>query len=147
MPRPQSAERAYRADLEGNVTVIPGAPNKPNGVALSLDDRTLFVTGTDGMRRYRLAADGSIESGPENVAAVSGGLDGLGRDCAGNLYVTGGDQVVVLDRSLNRVGALAAPGATNIAFGGDDGRTLYVTTLGAARGVFSARLNVPGLPD
>jgi len=146
-PEPQSAERAYHVDLEGNVTPIPGAPEKPNGVALSLDERTLFVTGTNGMRRYALAEDGSISGRAENVAAVSGGLDGLGRDCAGNLYVTGGNRVVVLDRTLTRVGSLSAPGATNAAFGGPDRRTLYVTALGDSRGVYAARLNVPGLPD
>ena len=54
---------------------------------------------------------------------------------------------MVLDRELRRVGALSAPGATNVAFGGEDRRTLFVTTLGDARGLYSARLNVPGLPD
>ncbi len=146
-PRPQAQERAYRVDLEGNVTAIPGAPDKPNGVALSLDERTLYVTGSNGMRRFALAEDGAIAGEAQNVGAVSGGLDGIGRDCAGNLYVTGGNQVVILDRELNRIGALSAPGATNAAFGGSDRRTLYVTALGDARGVYSARLNVPGLPD
>lgn len=145
--RPQSAERAYHLDLDGVVHEIDGAPSKPNGVALSLDERTLFVTGTDGMRRYSLGEDGAIVEGPFAVGSVSGGLDGLGRDCAGNLYVTGGDRVVVLDRALARIGELSAPGATNVAFGGDDMRTIYVTALGGSVGVYSARLNVPGLPD
>lgn len=146
--RPQPEERAYHVDLEGNVTPIPGAPNKPNGVALSLDERTLFVTGTNGMRRYTLADDGSISGGAVSVDAVAGrGLDGIGRDCAGNLYLTGADEVVVLNRELRRVGTLAAPGATNAAFGGPDRRTLFVTALGDSRGVYSVRLNVPGLPD
>ncbi|MCB9613220.1 MAG: SMP-30/gluconolactonase/LRE family protein [Sandaracinus sp.] len=145
--RPQAAERAYHVDLEGVVRVIEGAPSKPNGVALSLDERTLFVAGSNGLRRFDLAENGAVSSGPTNVDAVSGGLDGIGRDCAGNLYLTGGGQVVVLDRELRRVGALSAPGATNVAFGGDDRRTIYVTTLGDSRGLYAARLNVPGLPD
>jgi gluconolactonase len=145
-PAPQAAERAYRVAPGGAPEPIPGTPSRPNGIALSLDERTLFVTGTDGLRRYELSADGSIAAGPFDVPAVSGGLDGLGLDCAGNLYVTGGDRVRVLDRELRFVGELPAPGATNVAFGGDDRRTLYVTTLGSQAGLLSARLGVPGLP-
>lgn len=149
-PRPQAQERAYRVDLEGNVTAIPGAPDKPNGVALSLDERTLYVTGSNGMRRFALAEDGAIAGEAEEV--LTGGFDGLGRDCAGNLYVTGTETagasgVLVLTRSLGRVGFLPLPNATNVAFGGSDRRTLYVSTLGNAPGVYTARLNVPGLPD
>jgi gluconolactonase len=151
-PRPQAQERAYRVDLEGNVTAIPGAPDKPNGVALSLDERTLFVTGTNGMRRFALAEDGAIAGEAENVPAVSGGLDGIGRDCAGNLYVTGSDAsgvdgVFVLSRDLALIGTLPLSSATNAAFGGSDRRTLYVTTLGTPPSLYAARLNVPGLPD
>jgi gluconolactonase len=149
-PRPQAQERAYRVDLEGNVTAIPGAPDKPNGVALSLDERTLFVTGTNGMRRFALAEDGAIAGEADEV--LDGGFDGIGRDCAGNLYVTGRDTsgaegVFVLNRELALIGTLPLRSATNAAFGGSDRRTLYVTTLGTPPSLYAARLNVPGLPD
>ena len=145
-PEPQAARRAYRVEPDGTIHEIPDPPDRPNGVTLTADERTLFISGTDGLRRYELDADGAVTAGPMNVDAVSGGLDGLGLDCAGNLYVTGGDQVVVLDPSLSRVGSLSAPGATNVAFGGADRRTLYVTTLGSEAGLLSATLNVPGYP-
>ena len=142
--RTQPEDRAYVLTGSGAVSAIDGAPTRPNGIALSRDERTLYVTGTNGMRRFDLAADGTIAAGPFDVGAVSGGLDGLGRDCAGNLYVTGNDRVVVLDESLARVGELSATGATNVAFGGADQRTLYVTQLGTPPGLLSARMNVPG---
>jgi gluconolactonase len=145
-PAPQAMERAYFVARDGTVTAIAGAPSRPNGVALSRDEGTLFVAGTDGLRRFQLAADGSIASGPTNVPAASGGGDGLGVDCAGNLYVTGNNRVLVLDAALARVGELAAPGATNVAFGGADQRTLYVTAGGNPPAVLSARVNVPGRP-
>lgn len=145
-PAPQDAERAYVVPPGGAPAPIPGTPSRPNGIALSIDERTLFVTGTDGLRRYDLAGDGSIAAGPFEVTAITGGLDGLGMDCAGNLYVTGGDRVRVLDRELELVGELSAPGATNVAFGGADRRTVYVTTLGGSAGLYAATLNVPGLP-
>lgn len=145
-PEPQAERRAYRVTPDGTVDVIPDPPSRPNGVLLTRDERTLFVTGTDGMRRYELDAEGAIAAGPMNVDAVSGGLDGLGLDCAGNLYVTGGGVVTVLDPAFAPIGTLAAPGATNVAFGGEDRRTLYVTSLGDDAGLRSARLNVPGYP-
>lgn len=144
--RPQAATRAYALPRGGVATPIDGAPARPNGITLSRDERTLFISGTDGLRRFDLAADGSIAAGPFDVPAVSGGLDGLGLDCAGNLYVTGNDRVVILDSALARIGELGAVGATNVAFGGADGRTLFVTRLGTPPGLLSASLNVPGLP-
>ncbi|MCB9596060.1 MAG: SMP-30/gluconolactonase/LRE family protein [Sandaracinaceae bacterium] len=146
VPEPQAARRAYRVAPDGTIEAIPGTPDRPNGIALTRDERALFVTGTDGLRRYDLNADGTLASAAMNVPAVSGGLDGLGLDCAGNLYVAGGDAVTVLDPSLTEIGVLPAPGATNVAFGGDDRRTLYVTALGASAGLSSVTLNVPGYP-
>lgn len=143
----RSPPRRLRKPRDGGaITPIAGTPTRPNGIALSLDERTLFVTGTDGLRRFDLAVDGSIVAGPFDVAAVTGGLDGLGLDCAGNLYVTGNDRVTVLDPTLTRIGELAATGATNVAFGSADGRTIFVTYLGTPPGLRSAHLNVPGLP-
>ncbi|MBX3247556.1 MAG: SMP-30/gluconolactonase/LRE family protein [Myxococcales bacterium] len=144
--RPQTAERAYHVTPDGSVTPIDGAPNKPNGVTLSLDESSLFISGQNGLRRFDLGADGAVVGRGMNVPAVSGGLDGMGLDCAGNLYVTGGGRVTVLNPALERIGQLDAPGATNVAFGGEDGRTLYVTALGDDPGLYHVRLNVPGLP-
>jgi gluconolactonase len=146
LPEPQAERRAYRVATDGTVEAIPDPPDRPNGILLSRDERTLLVTGTDGMRRYDLAPGGAIAAGPTDVSAVSGGRDGMGLDCAGNVYVAGDGEVLVLDESLTRIGALPAPGATNVAFGGADGRTLYVTTLGDDPGLYSATLNVPGYP-
>lgn len=77
--------------------------------------------------------------------------DGMVVDCAGNLYVTSTD-VVVLDPAGLEIGRIVMPvGAgqiTNVAFGGPKRKTLYITAMGSgqARGVFKVKLAVPGLP-
>lgn len=145
--RPQRASRVYRVLANRTVEVVDATLVEPNGLALSLDERTLWVGSATGLFRFPLAVDGSISGPRAPVAAIDGAVDGLGRDCAGDLYVAGGDRVVVLDRSERVIGVIAAPGATNIAFGGADRRTLYVTGLGNPPRLWSARLDVPGLPD
>lgn len=146
-PRPQAATRVYLARPGGEAMVIADDLGQPNGIALSLDERTLFVGHAGGLVRYPLAADGSVAGPRVNVPAITGGVDGLGRDCAGDLYVTTGGAVVVLDPSGTELGRLSAPGATNVAFGGADGRTLYVTSLGDPPALRAATLDVTGLPD
>jgi gluconolactonase len=132
---------------DGDVEAIEDELTQPNGIALSLDERTLFVGHAGGLVRYPLAADGSVTGPRVAIDAITGGVDGLGRDCAGHLYVTTGGAVVVLDPAGEERGRLGAPGATNVAFGGDDGRTLYVTSLGDPPALRAATLDVSGLPD
>ena len=83
-------------------------------------------------------------------------------DCAGNLYgavITSGSgaSVIVLSPAGAQIGLLAVPGvfsATNVAFGGADHKTLYITAQGSgvaqqgqqAQGLFQVTLNVPGMP-
>jgi gluconolactonase len=63
-------------------------------------------------------------------------------DCAGNLYVTqGGVRIYSPEGEL--IGTLAAPGAANVAFGGPDRRTLFIT---ATTSLLSVELDIPGLP-
>jgi gluconolactonase len=101
-------------------------------------------------------------------------IDGLGKDCSGNIYVTttrelptriDSQVVVVFDKNYKEVGALKVAGiqiVTNIAFGGADGQTLFVTALTAPMdgdnlrqcgdapclkaGIYTTRLNVQGFP-
>lgn len=145
--RPQRASRVYRVSPDRSVEIIDATLDQPNGIALSLDERTLWVGSKTGLFRFALAPDGSVSGSRTPVPAISGGVDGLGRDCAGDLYVASNDRVLVLDPSERVIGELTVPGATNVAFGGADRRTLYVTALGNPPALWSAKLDVPGLPD
>jgi gluconolactonase len=132
----------YRVPPGGAPVLVDGSLNKPNGIALSPDERTLYVTsaGAD-LVAYPIEPDGS--TGTRTVLASPGGSDGLAVDCAGNLYVTAG-RVRVFDPQGAELGSINVPESpANVAFGGPERRTLYIT---ARRGLYAIELNVPGYP-
>ena len=144
-PVPQLATRAYRVDPAGVVSVIDDTLQNPNGISLSLDESFLFISGQSPLMRYPVMADGSVGAGAPfgNVE----GADGMSFDCAGNLYVTGGDRVAILDPNGTEIGSIAAAGATNVAFGGANRTTLYITSLNASMPqLFQAEIGIQGMP-
>jgi gluconolactonase len=151
VPPPQAKTRVYRLPPGASAaTVVDDRRLQPNGITLSPDEKTLYVSSAEGLFRYKVAADGSVGQ-PVRFAPQILGADGMVADCAGNLYVTSTD-VVVLDPTGAGIGRLRLPAgagtATNLAFGGSNHRTLFITAmgLGAARGLFKVELGVPGLP-
>ncbi len=152
----QDAEATYRINPAGNVTRLDFAFERPNGIALSPDGATLYVVDNGAGKLYAGAVGngGGVPSFAK-IADVPGG-DGIAVDDAGNLYVAANGGITVLDRSGAPLGIVTVPvKPTNCTFGGADRQTLYVTAGdrppegGAARamtGIYSLRLNVPGLP-
>ena len=136
----------YRLDPDGQVTLLEDGLTFPNGVALSPDQRTLYVSVSDPKRAvimaYDLNAAGRLSGGRvlRDFTAMVGpsapGLpDGLAVDALGHLFATGPGGVHVLTpdgRSLGRIDTGTA--AANCKFG-EDGRTLFITS-----GPFLARL-------
>jgi gluconolactonase len=148
---PQAATRAYRVAPGGEITPLPNATTpdnlgQPNGVTLSLDENSLYVAASVG-RRYPIMADGSVGPGVDFTAASNG--DGMVVDCAGNLYVAHDQVVSVYDSEGGPIGTISVPelqSVTNVAFGGADRQTLYITGLGNQKGLFTLPLNLPGRP-
>jgi gluconolactonase len=131
----------YRVSPSGVVSLVDGTLNNPNGIALSPDENTLYVgsAGND-VFSYALAADGGI-TGMRKLFASPGASDGLGIDCAGNVYVTS-TTVQVFDAGGSKLGEIAvAETPSNVAFGGPDRTTLFITAQG---GLYSIELGVPG---
>jgi gluconolactonase len=140
----------------GQVELVDGSLSQPNGVALAPDGATLYVAATTANQifRYPIGPDGSI--GTRTQFATLSGPDGVTIDCAGNLYwASSNDGLVhVLAPSGRELGAISAGrSTTNVAFGGPDGRTLFVTSGSPASwsrpanfGIYSVRLNLPGNP-
>jgi gluconolactonase len=64
-------------------------------------------------------------------------------DCAGNLYLTIQNSVRIFSPEGEPIGIIAAPGAANVAFGGPERRTLFITATTTLRAV---DLAIPGLP-
>lgn len=148
---PQMRSRIYRlAPGATTVTVVDENRSEPNGITLSSDGNTLYVTGADGLFRYPVAADGSVSAGTKIVPSIGNG-DGMAIDCAGNLYVATNATLVVVSPAGTVLGTITVPGVqnvTNAAFGGADHRTLYITALGSGTqaGLFTVPMNIPGYP-
>ena len=103
-----------------------------NGIALSPDERTLYV---NNLGTWPLDENGVPGAkGPQSV-----GGDGLAVDCAGNLYESGGQIKSAQGQGLGNF-----PGGTNMAFGGPDGKLLFVVSGGS--NVRALHMNVPGIP-
>jgi gluconolactonase len=103
----------------------------PNGVALSPDESQLYVTDfADSLVRvFDVALDGSLSEARELVTVA--GPDGMAVDKAGNLFVASysGGGIEVFAPGGELWGTIDVAGSpSNCAFGGADGRTLYITT-------------------
>jgi gluconolactonase len=156
---PQMAERLYRL-TPGPTRTVSIATNpsdmaylSPNGVTLSPDEHTLYVSGS-GLKKFAVMADGTLGVSSDFVTGGSPGsaLDGMAMDCAGDLYVAGNNSssVSVYSPAGALLGSVTTDGgvSTNVAFGGADHKTLYITAMGTEgqRGIYSLKLSVPGFP-
>jgi len=142
----QDTTAYYRLSPAGVVTRI-AAGQQPNGIGLSPDGRMLYVasTGGDPLKRYALAADGSIAGDATVVSPLSS--DGLALDCGGNLYLTTNNVVRVIapdGKPIGDITGFTMGGPANVAFGGDDAKTLFIT---AGKALYQIKVNVPGLPN
>lgn len=127
-----------RAGVPGAVSTVVGDLTRPNGIALSPDEKTLYVAQSDPVRpvvmAYPLQADGSVGKGRVVFGAegmkkqgLDGGFDGMKVDRDGNLWVTGGGGVLVLSAAGDLLGHIKIGVATANCAWGDDGSTLYIT--------------------
>jgi len=152
--RPQNQTRVYRINPQGMVSVVDAGISNPNGVTLSLDENTLYVATSGNLYRYTVMGDGSTST--STMMNGVPGSDGMVLDCAGNIYLTDGNQrrVVVVSSTGTMVGTIsmgfgAQANPTNVAFGGDNRQRLYVTTRGSGpdgAGLYYIDLNLPGMP-
>ena len=124
----------------------------PNGLAFSPDEKILYIN--DSRRRliraFDLNPNGSLARQSDRVFADLGGPepgvpDGMKVDTEGNVYCGGAGGIWIMDPKGKKLGRIVhgAPATTNIAFGGDDWKTLYFTSrnhLGAVN------VKVPGIP-
>ncbi|MGF6179471.1 gluconolactonase [Massilia sp. UYP32] len=144
-PGGQPVTGIYRIAPDGAVTLVDGTRKNPNGIALSLNGDTLYVNASDGAVRAYPIRDGVPQKGHDVIRGIENG-DGMTLDCHGNLYVTehGAKRVRVFTPQGRELATIRTDAnVTNVAFGGADGKTLYITGAGA---VWQLRLGVTGLP-
>jgi gluconolactonase len=143
----------YRVSPDlGTLTLLADDFVFPNGLAFSPDESVLYI---DDFRRghiraFDVAPNGTLAKQTDRIFAdlrgpEPGAPDGMKVDTAGNVYCGGSGGIYILDPKGRKLGRIVHghPETTNIAFGGDDWKTLYFTTwnnLGAVN------LKIAGLP-
>ena len=114
---------------------------QPNGIIGSPDGKLLFVAdiGAKKTYQYDIAADGSLKN---RKLFCEMGSDGMTRDSAGNLYLTG-KGVTVFDKDGKKLGDIPVPEGwtANITFGGKDLKTLFITAMDS---VYTLEMAVAG---
>jgi gluconolactonase len=136
---------------DGTLTLVTDELVGPNGIGFSPDERYLYVGNWDPKRkvvmRYELAPDGSVANSrvlfDMTDAPGEDAIDGLKVDQNGNLYVCGPGGIWILSPDGGLLATLELPESPhNLAWGGADGRTLYITALTS---IYRIRLNIPGI--
>lgn len=128
----------YRLTPKGDVTLLTDSVSRPNGLALSPDEQTLYVAVSDPQRPVILAfdvrADGTLanervffDAQPLRQPGRKGLPDGLKVDRAGNVFSTGPGGVLVIAPDGKHLGTILTGQATANCAWGNDGSVLYIT--------------------
>ena len=143
----------YRVSPDlGSMSLIIDDMVRPNGLAFSPDESTLYVADTRRrhVRAYQMQANGTIAKETSRVFVDLGGTepgvpDGIKVDAEGNVYSGGSGGLYIIDSKGKKLGRIVHGQAatTNVAFGGDDWKTLYFTT---ASTLFSVNVKIAGVP-
>jgi gluconolactonase len=160
-------EGVYRIDLDGSVARILQQPDiqRPNGIAVTQDSRTMYLvdscTVPGGNRKiWKFDLDDAGNPSGQQVVfdfAPGRGGDGMRLDVEGNLYIAAGIMVARGPHETDDVPLgiyIMSPDGqmkgripiyedvlTNLAFGGRDGRTLYIT---AGKTLYTTGVSIPG---
>jgi gluconolactonase len=124
---------AYYVSPTGAVSTVADQNIRSNGIMLSPDGRTLYVTNNTTVLAFDVRADGST-SNRRDFGGLNGddGGDGMAIDSEGRLYVTGNLGVHVLSTRGEHLGMIPTPRrAITVAFSGADKRVLYAPQMGA----------------
>jgi gluconolactonase len=159
----------YRIDAPGKLTRILSSPDiqRPNGIQISPDDRTLYLVEANGaeggarmIRAYDLLPDGTVRNMRVHYNFYPGrSADGMSIDSQGNLYASAGMHrtrntsetletqcgvyVISPDGKLLKFIPIPEDYITNNAFGGTDMKTLYIT---AGKTLYKVKVEIAGLP-
>lgn len=156
VPSPEAKELPFQgvfrlsADL-AQIELLIDDFEKPNGLALAPDERTLYVCDTAKyhVRAFDLDAAGTLDRSSSRVFAtmdpgVAGGPDGMKVDRDGRVYVAVALGVWVYEADGALLGILSLPKRpSNLAWAGSDARTLAITMIDQ---VCQIRMNVEGVP-
>jgi len=129
----KSTGNLWRIDQEGKIVLLEKEMGTTNGIEVSPDNKTLYVNESvqGNVWQYQLSADGNITNKTLLIHFNEHGLDGMRTDKQGNLYIARYGKGVIaivspLGKLLREV-PLKGQFPTNVAFGGINGKTVFVT--------------------
>jgi gluconolactonase len=128
----------YRLSRSGTLTLLTKELARPNGIAFSPDEKTLYVSNSDPLqplwKAYPVKEDGTLAEGKvffdaaELLRARKLGMpDGLKVDRTGHLFATGPGGVLILSPEGKHLGTINTGAPTGNCAWGDDGSVLYIT--------------------
>ena len=136
----------FYANADGVVSQHGEGVTATNGIILSPDERTLYVTNGAVLVAFDVGPDGSLTN-QRDFAELGGGGDGSAVDQEGRIYVAAGSSVDVLAPDGEHLGTIPGPrGLHGVAFGGPDRKTLYGIVFYGGWGTPSARNQVVAIP-
>ncbi len=136
----------------GTKTLLVSDFAMPNGLAFSPDESVLYINDSrrGHIRAFDLSPNGTLAKHTDRVFVdlrgdEPGVPDGMKVDTAGNVYCGGSGGLWIMDPAGKKLGRIVhgASATTNLAFGGDDWKTLFFTTRGE---LGSVRVKIPGIP-
>jgi gluconolactonase len=139
----------YYIDSLGKTSRVIDQLQRPNGILVSIDSKTLYVAEPDKRElwKYDISTPGKLGPGKKiftgDAKKDGGGPDGMALDANGNIYATY-NGIVVLNPNGELIGRIAVPEhPTNCTFGGTDGKTLFIT---AQTSLYSLAMSIAGAP-
>ena len=126
----------YRVSPDlGTINLLVRDYVTPNGLAFSPDESILYINDSRmrHIRAFDMQPNGLLNLASDRVFCelkqdVPGAPDGMKVDVEGNVYCTGPGGVWIMDSSGKHLGTILAGAQSNLAFGGDDWKTLFITS-------------------
>jgi len=135
---------------DGKVQALVKDMAVPNGMGFSPDEKYFYVddTGKKIIRRYEVQPDDTLANGQIFMDMTDdkapGVPDGMKIDSKGNIYSTGPGGIWIISPSGKHLGTILMPNVPgNLAFGGPDGKTLYIA---AHTVLYRVQLKIAGIP-
>ena len=139
----------FRLAADGTLTLLDDTFVRPNGLAFSPDESTLYVDDSAEMhvRAFDVSPDGTLANGRVfadlHDPGQDGVPDGMKVDLQGNVFCTGPGGIWVLSPEGEKLGRITVPEVpANLAWGDADGKTLYIT---ARTGLYRLRVKTGGM--
>lgn len=144
--REQEHASVYRLAPDGTLNAVASDMLAPNGLALSPDGKTLYVSESwwqikpQFISAYPVQPDGSLGAPRRFYDVPTGTPDGMRVDQHGNVWTTAGNGILILSPEGELLATLPVPESpANLAFGGPDGKTVLIT---AKTSIYAIRVGV-----